>query len=159
VGTNGIFAVSLIHDVDPSGFLPAPATSPPGDGKVLFATNHAAHGHHLRMTDGNAVGTFAVKDTPRYGFRTNDVARERRGPIHLRPDGVQGVDRQSMTAKVRKYWTRAAQYEERARKARSPQDREWQMVLARAYRMLAAMDSEPLDDVNRRRLNSQQAGP
>jgi hypothetical protein len=53
-----------------------------------------------------------------------------------------GMDRQAMTAKVRKYLARAAQCEERAKKGRSPQDREWQMVLARAYRVLAETDSE-----------------
>jgi hypothetical protein len=53
-----------------------------------------------------------------------------------------GMDRQAMTAKLREYRARAAQCEERARKMRSPKDREWQMVLARAYRMLAEMESE-----------------
>jgi hypothetical protein len=47
-----------------------------------------------------------------------------------------------MTAKGRKYLARAAKREERARKTRSPEDREWQLVLARAYRVLAEMESE-----------------
>jgi hypothetical protein len=47
-----------------------------------------------------------------------------------------------MTLKVRQYRERAARCEDRAKKARSPKDREWQMILARAYRMLAQMESE-----------------
>jgi hypothetical protein len=52
------------------------------------------------------------------------------------------MDRQAMIAKVRKYLAKAAQCEERARKTHSPKDREWQMVLAHAYRMLAEMEGE-----------------
>jgi hypothetical protein len=47
-----------------------------------------------------------------------------------------------MTPKAREYYrAKAAQYEERARKTRSP-DREWHMICARAYRKLAEMESE-----------------
>ena len=45
-------------------------------------------------------------------------------------------------AKARKYWAKAAQCEERAKKARNPSDRDWQMVLARAFRMLAEAETE-----------------
>jgi hypothetical protein len=47
-----------------------------------------------------------------------------------------------MTSKAREYRAKAAQYEEHAKKRRAPQDREWQLVLARAYRVLAEMESE-----------------
>jgi hypothetical protein len=47
-----------------------------------------------------------------------------------------------MTSKALKYRARAAQCEQRARKSRIPKDAEWQLVLARAYRMLAEMESE-----------------
>jgi hypothetical protein len=47
-----------------------------------------------------------------------------------------------MTLKAREYQTRATQCETRARKARSPKDREWQMVLASAYQALAEMEAE-----------------
>ena len=47
-----------------------------------------------------------------------------------------------MPSKAREYQAKAAQYEERARKMRSPKDREWHMVCARAYRMLAEKESE-----------------
>ena len=47
-----------------------------------------------------------------------------------------------MTSKAREYYrAKAAQYEERARKTRSP-DREWHMICARAYRILAAKKKE-----------------
>jgi hypothetical protein len=58
-------------------------------------------------------------------------------------DGVHWrMDRQAMTAKLREYRARAAQHEERARKTRRPKDREWQTILARAYRMLAEAEVE-----------------
>jgi hypothetical protein len=47
-----------------------------------------------------------------------------------------------MPSKAREYLAKAAQHEERARKTRSPEDREWQMVLARAYRILAEVEAE-----------------
>jgi len=47
-----------------------------------------------------------------------------------------------MPSKAREYQAKAAQYEERARKMRSPKDREWHMVCARAYRMLAENESK-----------------
>jgi hypothetical protein len=52
------------------------------------------------------------------------------------------MDRQHMRSKAREYQAKAAQYEERARKMRSPKDREWHMICARAYRVLAEMESE-----------------
>ena len=47
-----------------------------------------------------------------------------------------------MTSKAREYQAKAAQHEERARKMRDPKDREWHMVCARAYRMLAEKERE-----------------
>jgi hypothetical protein len=47
-----------------------------------------------------------------------------------------------MKSKAREYQAKAAQYEERARKMRSPKDREWHMICARAYRMLAEKERE-----------------
>jgi hypothetical protein len=47
-----------------------------------------------------------------------------------------------MRSKAREYQAKAARYEERARKMRSPKDQEWHMICARAYRVLAEMDSE-----------------
>jgi len=49
---------------------------------------------------------------------------------------------EQMTSKAREYRAKAAKSEEMARKMRSPQDREWHMILARAYRNLAEMESE-----------------
>jgi hypothetical protein len=46
----------------------------------------------------------------------------------------------AMKIKAREYQARAAQYEARARKTRSPNDREWQMILASAYQVLAEME-------------------
>jgi acetolactate synthase I/II/III large subunit len=45
-------------------------------------------------------------------------------------------------SKARGYLTKAKQCEERAKKARDVGNREWQMTLARAYRMLAEAESE-----------------
>jgi hypothetical protein len=45
-------------------------------------------------------------------------------------------------SKARGHLANAKQYEERARKVRCPDCREWQMILARAYRMLAEAESE-----------------
>jgi predicted anti-sigma-YlaC factor YlaD len=42
-----------------------------------------------------------------------------------------------MTPKAREYLVRAEQYEQRAKAIRNHEDREWQLCLARAYRMLA----------------------
>jgi hypothetical protein len=47
-----------------------------------------------------------------------------------------------MKIKAREYQAKAAQCEQRARKTRNPPDREWQMLLANAYRALAEMESE-----------------
>jgi hypothetical protein len=47
-----------------------------------------------------------------------------------------------MKIKAREYQAKAAQCEQRARKTRNPPDREWQMILANAYRALAEMESE-----------------
>ncbi len=46
-----------------------------------------------------------------------------------------------MASKARDYRAKAKQREERARK-RGPENREWQMILARVYRMLAEAESE-----------------
>jgi hypothetical protein len=45
-------------------------------------------------------------------------------------------------SKAREYLAKAKQCEERARKVRCPDSREWQLILARAYRMLAEAESE-----------------
>ena len=47
-----------------------------------------------------------------------------------------------MKTKGRVYLAKAKQCEERARKVRDAESREWQMILARAYRMLAEAESE-----------------
>jgi hypothetical protein len=47
-----------------------------------------------------------------------------------------------MTGKVREYRARALRCEERAKKARNPRDREWQMVLAHVFRILAEAEIE-----------------
>ena len=43
---------------------------------------------------------------------------------------------------ARTYLAKAKQCEQRARKARCPNSREWQLILARAYRMLAEAEGE-----------------
>ena len=45
-------------------------------------------------------------------------------------------------SKARGYLAKAKQCDESARKARDLEIREWQMTLARAYRMLAEAESE-----------------
>ena len=40
-------------------------------------------------------------------------------------------------SKAREYVAKAKQYEERATKMRRPENREWQLIRARVYRMLA----------------------
>jgi hypothetical protein len=45
-------------------------------------------------------------------------------------------------SKARGYLAKAKRCEERARKVRCPENREWQLILARAYRMLAEAESE-----------------
>jgi hypothetical protein len=47
-----------------------------------------------------------------------------------------------MKTKERAYLARAKRCDERARKVRDVERREWQMTLARAYRMLAEAESE-----------------
>ena len=47
-----------------------------------------------------------------------------------------------MTKKIREYRAKAAEREERARKTHNLKDREWELVLASAYRMLAEIESE-----------------
>jgi hypothetical protein len=47
-----------------------------------------------------------------------------------------------MKTKAREYLAKAKQCEERARKIRHLEDRDWQLVVARAYRMLAEAESE-----------------
>jgi hypothetical protein len=49
-----------------------------------------------------------------------------------------------MKPKNPEYLAKAKQCEDRARTARDPQNREWQMLLARTYRMLAQAASEDL---------------
>jgi hypothetical protein len=45
-------------------------------------------------------------------------------------------------SKARTYLAKAKQCEQRARKARCPNSREWQLILARAYQMLAEAEGE-----------------
>jgi hypothetical protein len=47
-----------------------------------------------------------------------------------------------MTPKARAYLAKAQQYEQRAKKIRNQEDREWHLCLARAYRMLAEAEVE-----------------
>jgi hypothetical protein len=47
-----------------------------------------------------------------------------------------------MKTKAREYLAKAKQCEERARKVRDVDRREWQMTLARTYRMLAEAERE-----------------
>ena len=47
-----------------------------------------------------------------------------------------------MKTKGREYLAKAKQHEQRAKAARDPENREWQMTLAGAYRMLAEAESE-----------------
>ena len=45
-------------------------------------------------------------------------------------------------SKARGYLAKSKQCEERAQKVRCPDSREWQLILARAYRMLAEAEVE-----------------
>jgi hypothetical protein len=47
-----------------------------------------------------------------------------------------------MKTKGREYLAKAKRCEERARTTRDPENREWQMIFARSYRMLAEAESE-----------------
>jgi hypothetical protein len=47
-----------------------------------------------------------------------------------------------MASKVDEYRTGAARCEQQAKKVRDPGEREWKMCLARAYRMLAEIETE-----------------
>ena len=47
-----------------------------------------------------------------------------------------------MKTKAREYLAKAKQREERARKIRHLKDKDWQLTLARTYRMLAEAESE-----------------
>jgi hypothetical protein len=47
-----------------------------------------------------------------------------------------------MASRIDKYRAGAVRCEERAKKTRNREDREWQMTLARAYRMLAEAEAE-----------------
>ena len=47
-----------------------------------------------------------------------------------------------MKTKGREYLARAKRCEDRAKKLRDPRDREWQVVLARAYRIVAEAHSD-----------------
>jgi hypothetical protein len=49
-----------------------------------------------------------------------------------------------MKTKKPEYLAKAKQCEQRATKVRCPESREWQLILARAYRMLAQAASEDL---------------
>jgi hypothetical protein len=45
-------------------------------------------------------------------------------------------------SKAREYQAKAKQCDERAKKTRNPENREWRMTLARVYRMLAEAEGE-----------------
>jgi hypothetical protein len=47
-----------------------------------------------------------------------------------------------MTAKAREYRAKSEQCEQRAKKMRNQGDRDWQLCLARAYRMLAEAEAK-----------------
>jgi hypothetical protein len=47
-----------------------------------------------------------------------------------------------MTPKAREYLAKAQQYEQRTKKIRNQEDREWHLCLARAYRILAEAEVE-----------------
>ena len=47
-----------------------------------------------------------------------------------------------MTPKAREYQAKAEQYEQRAKRMRNQEDREWQRCLARAYLLLAEAEVE-----------------
>jgi hypothetical protein len=47
------------------------------------------------------------------------------------------------TSKINDYRVGAARCEQRAKKARTQDAREWQMILARAYQVLAEGEAEP----------------
>jgi hypothetical protein len=47
----------------------------------------------------------------------------------------------SMTPKAREYLAKAKQYEQHAKAMRNQEDREWQLCLARAYRLLAEAEA------------------
>jgi hypothetical protein len=53
-------------------------------------------------------------------------------------------------SKAREFQTKAKQCEERAKKVRDLENKDWQIILARAYRMLAAAESEVADQKNDR---------
>jgi hypothetical protein len=55
------------------------------------------------------------------------------------PSYLKGRTRMS---KARGYLAKAKKCEERARKVRHPENQEWQVILARAYRMLAEAETE-----------------
>jgi hypothetical protein len=64
-------------------------------------------------------------------------------PVLLRCDGVHwGMDNLAMRAKAREYLTKAKRCEERAKKVRDQETRDWQLTLARTYRMLAEAESD-----------------
>src|SRR6516162_2237185 len=55
-----------------------------------------------------------------------------------------------MTSRVPAFQAKAAQCEKWAEKTREPKNREWQKTLARAYRILAEVETESAGPVNQR---------
>jgi hypothetical protein len=47
-----------------------------------------------------------------------------------------------MASKLNEYRASAARWELRAKKTRNQEDREWQMILARTYQVLAEVEAE-----------------
>jgi hypothetical protein len=62
---------------------------------------------------------------------------DRRARLSLKP-----FTGECVMSDARGYLTKAKQCEQRASKVRCPETREWQMILARAYRMLAEAENE-----------------
>jgi hypothetical protein len=61
-----------------------------------------------------------------------------------------------MTPRAREYLAKAQQYEQRAKKMRNQEEREWHLCVARAYRVLGEAEVEPskLETPDKARLRS-----
>ena len=98
---------------------------------------------------------------PLTGARAKTVAEKVQGAIKIRGNlyfryiatqytcaligsGGMGIEHgyKAMASKVEEYRAGAARCEEQAKKERDPGEREWQMCLARAYRLLARVETE-----------------
>ena len=61
------------------------------------------------------------------------------------------------TSKINEYRAGAARCEQRAKKTRNQADREWQLCLARAYRMLAEAEAERAGALSYRNIRANKA--